>query len=289
MKVLVFGASGLIGSNCMEYFVQKKLFCNGTHFNYVNSNTLYFNALNINDPQNNCTLLQETNYDVFVVCNALTNVDYCEQNETESYLQTVETIKNIIQIAQPNNTKIVYLSTDYLFDGKEGPYTESATINPINIYGRHKLLAEEAVQQYSTSSLIIRVTNVYGKEDRNKNFVNRLMQNTEFKELHLPIDQYATPINAWDIARAIFLLITSGKNGVYHLGGNDYYSRYQLASRIKKKLSKNNYKLIPATTSSLLQIAPRPLKGGLLPYKFCLEYPEFTFSNIDDYLINTQL
>src|ERR1039457_2059458 len=89
------------------------------------------------------------------------HVDYCEQHPEESYTKTLTSTKNIIKIAEKFKASIIYISTDYVFDGKSGPYDESATVNPISTYASHKLEAEQLVVNQSDHNLILRVTNVY--------------------------------------------------------------------------------------------------------------------------------
>lgn len=183
---------------------------------------------------------------------------------------------------------MVYISTDYVFDGKNGPYTEDASVNPISVYGRHKLEAEQMVLKEIPGALVLRITNVYGDEARGKNFIARIVQQCEEgKELtlKLPYDQFASPTNAWDIARAMFVLLRDGKSGIYHTGSTDFMNRVELALTVLKHFPDAKYQLIPLDTASLQQPAARPLIGGFVCMKFRKEYPEFLFSNVDDYLL----
>ena len=193
----------------------------------------------------------------------------------------------MIGLAKANGARLVYISTDYVFDGEDGPYSEDADVNPINAYGKHKLEAEQLVLAEVPNSLVIRITNVYGDEERGKNFIARLVTNAikgEPMDLKLPIDQFATPVNAYDIARVIYLLLRDKKSGIYNASGSDYVNRFQLATRVASYFPSKSITLQPIRTSELGQAAPRPLKGGLINYKFISEYPDFVFSNVDDYL-----
>lgn len=285
MKVFITGGSGLVGSNIMKHFSLHGHEIIGTYFNYKTKDTVHFNSIDKNDEGFN--LIRKFKPDVIIHCGALTNVDYCESNIEESYSSTVISAKNISEVAQKINSKMIYISTDYVFDGKDGgPYSESAEPLPLQVYGQHKLDAEFLTSKLN-DHLIIRVTGVYGHEERGKNFVSRLIQwmsSGEEKTLKLPYDQYSTPINAYDIARAILLLITNNKKGIYHLGGTDYLNRVQLANRVNLYFPDSIVKIISTDTSSLEQAAKRPLSGGLKTAKFSSEFPEFKFSNIDDFI-----
>ncbi len=285
MKVFIVGASGLVGSNCLRYFKQKGVDCIGTYFSYEAKDTVYFDTLNLGNVNN--FDVHDFQPDVILHCGALTHVDYCEQNEAESYEKTVVSTQNVIILANKLNAKLVFISSDYIFDGKNGPYDEHAIINPISVYGKHKLQAEQAVTAANENNIVIRITNVYGDEERGKNFVSRIIEQVFEQQkltLRLPIDQYATPINAFDIARCLYLLLNDRKSGIYNIAGTDYMNRIQLALTILKYFPDAGYELIPMTTEQIAAPAARPLQGGLKNKKFMTEYPDFRFSTVDDYV-----
>lgn len=286
MNVLIIGASGLVGGNCMNYFAAKSDWkIAGTYFSYEAKNTLFFDTLDLNNPKN--FDIKSFQPDVILHCGALTHVDYCEDHEEESYEKTVQSTKNIIELCKKYTSKMVFISTDYIFDGKNGPYLEDAATNALSVYGQHKLEAENLVRENINNHLILRITNVYGDEERGKNFIARVVEQiVEGKKLTLkvPNDQYATPINAHDIARSLFLLLSDEKTGIYNIASTDFMSRVQLCLRILHHFPKAEYDLFPLSTAELNQKADRPLMGGLINQKFMLEYPHFTFSTVDDYI-----
>ncbi len=285
MKVFISGASGLLGGNCLRHFKAMGWDVIGSHLSYPTSGTVFYNTLEPEHPDNfDVTCFAP---DILVHCGALTHVDYCETHVEESYEKTVQSTINLSALAKACNARMVYISTDYVFDGKNGPYREDAPLNPLSIYGRHKLEAETIALQAHPQTLVLRITNVYGNELRNKNFVSRIMDqciNAQQLTLKLPVDQYASPTNALDIARAMHLLLRDGKSGIYHVGGTDYMNRAELALRVLQYFPDARYELIPVDTETLNQPAPRPLLGGFIHQKFSAEYPGFLFSTLDDYL-----
>ncbi|MBT3647200.1 MAG: SDR family oxidoreductase [Flavobacteriales bacterium] len=285
MKFLILGASGLVGGNCLKYFTEQGHDVLGTHFSFETEHTQFFNTLDLDD-ENNADV-DGFAPDIIVHCGALTWVDYCEENEEESYQKTVQSTLNAIEISKKHNAKLVYLSTDYVFDGKKGLYAEVDDVNPLGVYAKHKLASEQAIQASGVEHLICRITNVYGDEIRGKNFVSRLSENMrkgEAMELKLPSDQYATPVNAWDVARAILKLVAANKSGIYHFAATDYLNRIELAEQVIGYFGHEQVSLIPVTTEQLNQLAPRPLLGGMNASKFNAEFPDFRWSNVDDYL-----
>ena len=285
MKVFIIGASGLVGSNCLSYFKENKWEVVGTYFSYPAKDTVFFDTLNLNNTENFDVRAFQPN--VILHCGALTHVDYCEHHEAESYDKTVLSTKNIIALANELNAKLVFISTDYIFDGVDGPYEETVKPNALSVYGKHKLEAEQAVLAAASNNIVIRITNVYGDEERGKNFVSRIIEQIKAKQklqLKLPIDQYSTPINAHDIARCLFLLLKDNKSGVYNISSTDYMNRVQLALTILKYFPNADYELMPMTTEEINAPAARPLQGGLKNKKFMTEYSDFSFSTVDDYV-----
>lgn len=285
MKVFIAGASGLVGNNCLRHFTEQGWDVKGSYFSYATNGTVFYNTLDLADANNFDIISWKP--DVIVHCGAMTHVDKCETEPEESYRQTVQSTINLISVAKQCGAKFVYISTDYVFDGKSGPYTEDAQVNPLSTYARHKLEAEQLAIREFDNTLVLRVTNVYGDEERGKNFIARIIdqcKNNQKLTLKLPYDQYASPANAWDIARVMFVLLRDNKSGIYHVGSTDYMNRVELAMRVLKYFPGAEYDLIPMSTKELNQPAARPLLGGFVTLKFSSEYPEFMFSNVDDYL-----
>lgn len=285
MKVFIVGASGLVGSNCLRYFTEQGWQVKGSYFSFPLEGLVYYNTL---DPEDAANFgIPSWQPDVIVHCGALTHVDYCESHEEESYSKTVQSTKNLIALSQQCGAKMVYLGTDYVFDGYDGPYAEDAPVKPLSVYGRHKLEAEQAVLAEVPNSLVLRVTNVYGDEARGKNFVARIVQQCKDGielTLKLPYDQFANPTNAADIAATMYLLLRDKKAGIYNIASTDYMNRVALALRVLKYFPGAKYNMEPISTASLAQPAARPLLGGFIMKKFSAEYPEYLFGNVDDYL-----
>src|SRR5262245_19923864 len=137
MKVFISGASGLVGGNCLKHFTEQGWETVGSYYSFETDDTVFYDTLNADHPMN--FDVAELAPDVIVHCGALTHVDYCETHEEESYEKTVQSTINLINLAKECKAKLVYISTDYVFDGKDGPYREDHPVNPISVYARHKL------------------------------------------------------------------------------------------------------------------------------------------------------
>lgn len=275
----------MVGSNCMRHFAEQGWDVQGSYFSFEIPGLVYYNTLEPAHAGNFDVMAFKP--DVIVHCGAMTHVDACETQQEESYQQTVHSTKNIIGLAQNCGAKLVYISTDYVFDGEHGPYAEDAPVNPLSVYAKHKLEAETTGLQDLPDTLVLRVTNVYGNEARGKNFVARIVQQCKDGQkltLKLPYDQYASPANAWDIARVMYVLLRDGRQGIYHVAGTDYMNRIELAMKVLSYFPNAEYDMIPMSTAEMQQPAKRPLLGGFVKKKFSDEYPEFMFGNVDSYM-----
>ncbi|MGZ5244653.1 MAG: sugar nucleotide-binding protein, partial [Bacteroidia bacterium] len=148
MRFLIIGASGLVGGNALRFLKeQHDVEVLGTHFSFATPETHFFDTLNLDNPENYPIANFKPTH--ILHAGALTHVDYCEEHPEESYMQTVQSTINVLQLAKAFSAKLIYVSTDYVFDGKAGPYDEEAIPNPINVYGKHKLEAEQLIQKDS--------------------------------------------------------------------------------------------------------------------------------------------
>jgi dTDP-4-dehydrorhamnose reductase len=286
MNILILGGSGLVGGNFIRILKQNKNHrWLATHYTYETPDTFFFDTL---DPEcHQDQRISSFKPDVVIHTGALTHVDLCEKEPDKSYALTVNSTKNALNIARRNNASFVYISTDYVFDGKSGPYMESDKVQPVSVYGKHKLEAEQLVENSGIDSIIIRITNVYGDELRGKNFVSRIVdmaKKRESKKLTLPYDQYASPVNAYDVARATMQLIDNNIFGLFHISSTDYMNRVQLAQTVLSFYPENKLEILPIDTKTLAQAAPRPLQGGLKSAKFLKQFPDFKFGNLCQYL-----
>ncbi len=285
MKILIVGASGLVGSNCLKYFTLNNFDCLGTHFSSITEQTIYFNTLNPSVEE--LEQIATFNPEVILHCGALTYVDYCEDHVEESYEKTVQSTINLVKLAKQYQSKFIYISTDYVFDGQKGMYSEEDTINPLSVYGEHKYQGEEVVKNSGLDYLIVRVAKVFGHESRQKNFVARLaktIEDTGQLSWKAFTDQETTAVDAWDIAKAIYLLLVCNKSGYYHLGYGQMLSAYDITMKVAQHYPEAQINVDKITKEDFKQAADRPALGGLSNKKFLKEFPNFQFKTIEDYL-----
>ncbi len=262
-KVLIIGASGQVGKALMKKLL-KNFDVIGTYYSNQENGLLYsLLHLNISDRDEVKAIFNKIKPDVVILTSALTNVDYCEEHKNIAEEINILGTRNVVEECKKINAKLVFLSTEYVFDGKNGPYTEKDKENPINVYGKTKLIGENIVKELENYT-IIRTVTVYNLGYDKKNFLNQLILNLKAnKETKVPSDQISTPTNADNLAEAITLLIIKDKRGIYNVVGSERISRYEFAVKAAKIFNLNADLIKPVKTSFLNQKAKRPLNAGL--------------------------
>lgn len=273
MRVLITGCHGLLGQKVLKVFLKStsaeilatakepKTFLDLKGFDYT-----MLDITNRSDVKN---LVVYFNPDVIVNTAAYTNVDGCELNRELAWRVNVEGVRNLVHSARRVDAKLIHISTDYIFDGKNGPYDENAIPNPINYYGRTKLASENEIKIGGIRFAILRTNVLYGVGRNVKsNFAlwlyNKLSSGEKIKVV---TDQIGNPTYVDDLAFAILKVVEFDKEGIYNVGGRDFVSRYDFALKLAEIFSFDHELIIPVKTSELNQVAPRPLKSGLITLK----------------------
>lgn len=260
-RYLVIGASGLVGGYLLRSLVQAGENPIGTYWaNPISS----VERLNISQRQETNIFLKRFQPEVVFLPAALTNVDYCEKNPAAAYEVNVMGIKNIADACRTIGARLIYFSSDYIFDGTSGPYDEQAIGNPLSVYGQQKLIAEHYIALALPQSIIIRTTVVYGWEHQGKNFVYRLVKSLKDGiPVKVPVDQVGTPTYALELAQNAIKLSKLQQAGVINIAGSDWINRYEFALEVAEIFNLPKNLIQPVTTQELNQAAKRPLLAGL--------------------------
>lgn len=205
--------------------------------------------------------------DVIIHSAAITQVDDCEQNKTVCYSTNVDATDHLIEAAEEVNARMCYLSTDFVFSGNEGPYSESDSTHPVNYYGETKELAEQHVMGSNLGWTIIRTILLYGRADHlnRTNFIYWVKNNLDAgKHINVVADQVRTPTFIPDLTWAIIKAVEKGAQGIYHISGKDVLSPYQMALKVAQKLQLDEGLIHPVDADSFQQLGKRPLKTGFI-------------------------
>lgn len=261
-KVLIIGASGFLGSELHKIFRSDKNY--ETYGTYSKTEVDNFEHLDITDLKSINNVFSKIQPDIVIVTAALTNVEYCEINREETYKINILGVENIARVCKKYKCRVVYISTEYVFDGIDGPYDESDKENSINYYGETKLLAERIIQNEISNYLIIRTTVVYGWNLDSKNFIMQLIKNlNENTTMKVPMDQISSPTYCSNLTEMIKECCDKDIKGILNLVGSDVIDRYNFALKAAEILELNKELIKPISTKELGQIAQRPLNAGL--------------------------
>jgi dTDP-4-dehydrorhamnose reductase len=262
MKILIIGASGFVGEKLFN-ILSKDFEVIGT---YSSKKKDDFEQLDMSNRESVVELIGKIKPDVVVHTAGITNVDFFEENHEEIQRVNVQGTKNIIEGCLKTNSKLIYISTDYVFDGEKGNYKEEDEPNSISVYGKVKLEEEELVKNSHLKYLILRISVPYGynspndKQTFEKWVINNLKNN---KEISVIDDQFNTPTLIDDIANAVKRLIELNKIGAYHVTGSERISRYDFAIKIANIFRLNKALIKKIETKDLKWKAKRPKDSSL--------------------------
>lgn len=262
---LVIGASGMIGEHLVRALNATGQEALATYYKTSLPSAVPLDITNRRDVD---SLFASEKPRVAFLPAALTNVDYCETHADETYQTNVLGAQNVIEAANSTDTRLIYFSTDYIFDGRTGPYFEEEPANPVSEYGRQKLAAEHYISLFAKNYLIIRTTIVFGWERQGKNFVARLVKSLrENIPVKVPVDQVGSPTYANNLAQIAVELSESGLKGTVNVTGPDCIDRYGFARATARAFQLDEGLIVPVKTEELGQPAKRPLNAGLITAK----------------------
>jgi len=255
MKILLIGASGFVGKYLLDYYSAEDVY--STYFDEQNNQP----QLDITSKNDLKAVFDKIRPDLVLLPAAYSDVNGCEANPDKSFMINVTGVKNVTEFL--GSAKLVFFSSDYVFDGKNGPYAETDKPNPLNVYGKHKLEAE-AIVELLPNALIIRTVGIYGYNADSKNFVMSMIEDLK-KGLHkqIPDDQVANPTYVENLVDGIGKLVASNKTGIYNVAGKDYVNRYEFAMQIAEVFDLDKSLIKPIKTAETDAAAIRPLNAGL--------------------------
>jgi dTDP-4-dehydrorhamnose reductase len=272
-RVFVTGSNGLLGQKFVELLSNSQnysmLLTSKQDNSVFQEEFLTYRKLDITNKQNVLSAIDGFEPDLIVNTAAITDVDKCEADREAAWRTNVTGVENLIHGAKLSGAHIIHISSDYVFDGKSGPYIELDRPNPLGYYGRTKLASENLLHTSGISYSILRTMVLYGVAHRVKlNFALWLLKNLRAeKPVRVVDDQIGNPTLADDVAYAMLKVIELSRKGLYHVAGPDLMSRYDFALAIARTFGLNKKIITPVKTAAMKQAASRPLRSGFITLK----------------------
>lgn len=267
LKVLLTGASGLLGSHLLRRLDGAyDLIALGRSpvpgDGLSSTSQVIVDMADLNRLANVLPLLD---FDIAINCAAATDVDRCEIEHQAAYYLNTALVDLLAPYCQKKQATLIQLSTDYIFDGANGPYSEDDPAHPINYYGLTKLKAEEAIASSGCRFIIVRAALIYGQELSGPSKVLRsiLSRLAEGKNVMAAVDQFSNPIWAGSLADAIIELLTTDFTGIINIAGPVYLSRYDFARLAAESYGRDRDLIVKCQLSDIEMTAPRPQRAGL--------------------------
>jgi dTDP-4-dehydrorhamnose reductase len=272
-RILICGANGLLGqrlSLMLSAQSEYEVLNTSIERSFVYDSRLFdYNQLDITNRSDVKSLISSFQPTVILNAAAATNVDWCESNREDAWKANVTAVENLAEATRKVHAKLIHVSTDYVFDGKNGPYDEEAKPNPVGYYGKTKLASENAIRTAEISFAILRTNVLYGSGIGVKaNFPLWVVNNlTASKPITVVDDQFGNPTFVSDLAMAMIKVFELNREGVFHIGGGEQLSRYDFAVRTAEVFHLDASLLKRIKTGDLQQAAPRPMVSGFITLK----------------------
>ena len=270
-KILVTGSNGLLGQKIIYGYkndASVELIATARGVNRMQDKSGYsFVEMDIANREQVFTVLREQKPDTVINTAAMTNVDACEEDKAGCDLLNVTAVQHLADACSELNIHLIHLSTDFIFDGENGPYAEDDEPNPLSYYGASKLLAEKIVEKCTCPWAIVRTVLVIGiTEGMSRSNIVLWAKGALEKgqTINVVDDQFRTPTLAEDLADGCMLVAKQKARGVFNISGKDFMSIYELVQQVAHhfKLPKN---LIQKSSSNNLnQAAKRPPITGFI-------------------------
>ena len=263
LKILILGGSGLLGKKLVEKasdsFEVISTF-NNHKIEHSKSRTI---RIKLPDEFFNLKSLifnEKPNLIINTIAN--TNIDYCEQHKTETYLLHVEMNKQIFKLCEDIASKFIFISSDYVFDGKKGDYMEYDKTSPVNYYGETKAIAESIILQNPINT-VLRSSLIYDWDPQVR-FLNFVVDKLRKNENIQAYDDFLTaPIFLEDLVGSIIKAVEKNVSGIYNLAGPSCVTRMDFALAIARKFNFDKNLIEPVSVKSLDLIAERPRNSSL--------------------------
>ncbi|MEQ8533204.1 MAG: SDR family oxidoreductase [Imperialibacter sp.] len=269
MSILITGANGLLGQKLVVLLKEKgeDFLATGRGASRIPLEGIRYQSMDITNAAETLKVITTEKPEVVIHTAAMTNVDQCETDKEGCWLQNVTAVENIVKACEASGAFLLHLSTDFIFDGEDGPYSEEAKANPVSYYGDSKLAAEKAVMAGKIDWAMARTVLVYGIafDMSRSNIILWVKKSLEDgKTINVVNDQWRTPTLAEDLAMGCYLIAKKKAKGVFNISGNDFMNPYQMAIATADYFGLDKSLINETDGSKFSQPAKRPPKTGFV-------------------------
>ena len=266
MRILIIGASGFIGRRLAYRFSEPLLHdVFGTYWSTTpGGGAISWNRVDLTDPEGVKQVFRLARPDAVLHLAAIADVNTAERERERAEAVNATATSAIAHLCQQHSAKLIFVSTEYVFDGKRGYYREDDAPCPTTHYGQTKWEAERAVMELTSPWSVLRTSIVYGWPGPEKrNFVPWLIQSLlNSRAYHGPTDVYRTPIYLGDLADGIARLVEGDFQGIYHVAGRDWVSMYAFAIAVARAFNLDEELVVPVPSFMTAPVASQPRQGA---------------------------
>ncbi len=268
-SILITGSNGLLGQKLVHLLKEKNNVIASSKGSCLISNQsdFIYHSLDITDEEAIFETFEKYRPDAVINTAAMTNVDGCEDQKELCDKINVRAVEYLSKACEQYDTHLIHISTDFIFDGENGPYSEDDIANPLSYYGLSKWKSEKVLQDSSCKWAILRTIILYGTAEnlqRNNIVLWGRKALKEGQALNIIDDQFRSPTLAEDLAQACRLVVEKQATGIYNASGKDIMSIYEMVERMADFYQCDKSQINRISSSTLNQKAKRPPKTGFL-------------------------
>ena len=270
-KILITGSNGLLGQKLVSLLAQQtdnQLIATSRGANRMNfTNGYEYQEMDITDAKQVAEVIEKVHPDSIIHTAAMTNVDQCEGEKNSCWEMNVKAVEYLTKACEKHQIFLCHLSTDFVFDGSSGPYSEEDNPSPISFYGWSKYAAEEVIKRSKCPWSIIRTVLVYGiTNDMSRSNIILWVKNSleQHKPIKVVTDQFRTPTLVEDLAMGCYLVVNQKAEGIFHISGKDFLTPYEMAIKTADFFGLNKSLISKVDANNFTQPAKRPARTGFI-------------------------
>ena len=262
IKTAIIGASGFIGNHLINKYKSKYPDCIGTTFSSDKKNLLKFDLKN---PDIKPLNLERTGHKAVIITSFKANIPYCENEPNKAYKVNVEGMLQLIKNLSQTSLKIIFLSSEYVFDGNEGKYSDNHPKDPKTAYGKHKKIIEDEIKNLTDNFLVLRLSKMYGLTRGDKTILDEAANLlNQKKEILAASDQYFNPTFIDDLVKAIIDIQEKNLKGYINVCAPETWSRFEMWTQLAQIMNKNKNLIKKIKLYDIPIMKGRPLNTSMV-------------------------